>query len=242
MAAILEKHPFLDLVKNGAILSLATVIITLVFELISLPTIHALFQEKKGKSLYQQAILVNLRNHFFVGVPIYTMVVPQFCQKLSWITSEDAISFSIIRVMAILIVHSILYYVVHRAFHTYPQLYVYHKFHHRFKVHVPPVASNAVSFVEYLFAYLIPFAVATIILSPLEEELQSAVMIVSIFNILIHTPRLESLSKNLWPILVSTHDHIEHHRKLTVNYAAPTIHVDWILKQMNFNTQSKTKI
>jgi sterol desaturase/sphingolipid hydroxylase (fatty acid hydroxylase superfamily) len=237
----LDKHHILDLAKNGARLSILTGVLTFAFELISLPTIFALFNEKGGKLLYQQAILVNLRNHFLVGIPIYTLVVPLFCQKISLRTNGHFLFFSMLRVMEIVLVHSLLYYAVHKAFHTYPSLYGYHKFHHRFNTYVPPVAANAVSFVEYLVAYIIPFAVATAIISPFEEELQVAVIIVSLSNLLVHTPRLESISKDLWPIFVSTHNHIEHHRKQTVNYAAPTINVDWILKKIHASTPSKTK-
>ena len=52
----------------------------------------------------------------------------------------------------------------------------------------------------------------------------------SFTNLLIHTPWLEEASaKYLPPWLVSTAGHIEHHRKLSMNYAAPTLNVDhWV--------------
>jgi hypothetical protein len=83
------------------------------------------------------------------------------------------------------------------------------------------VAANAVSIVEYVLAYIVPFAVAALLVAPHELEFRLAIAFVSICNLLVHTSRLESLSqKLLWPIFVTTH-HLEHHRKLTTNYASP---------------------
>jgi hypothetical protein len=111
-------------------------------------------------------------------------------------------------------------------------LYKYHRFHHRFKAHVPPVSANAVSSVEYLVAYILPFALGALIVRPHISEMRAVINITSLSNLLIHTPRLEKLSEKLWPIFVTTHGHIEHHKKLTMNYAAPTINVDWVVQQV----------
>jgi hypothetical protein len=96
--------------------------------------------------------------------------------------------------------------------------------------------ANAVSAVEYLAAYVVPFAVAAALVHPHETELQCAVAVVSVCNLLIHTPRLEEWSKALGPAFVTTHGHLEHHRRMTINYAAPTINVDWIVEQLRLPT------
>ena len=79
---------------------------------------------------------------------------------------------------------------------------------------------------------MIPFIVAAGILRPIPMvSLNIGALIIGHVNNLIHTPWLESLSHRLVPwIGVSTADHFDHHRKLTTNYAAPTINVDRLLK------------
>ena len=215
-------------VSGGIVLSVATVLLTFVLELASLPTVRRVLKQRDGTSLYLQAVFLNFLNHFAFGVPVYVIAVPLFChsqQAENWTTFAT-------RTGTIFVVHSILYYSVHKAFHSSPKLYVYHRFHHRFNKHVPPVAANAVSAVEYLAAYVVPFAVAAALVHPHETELQCAVAVVSVCNLLIHTPRLEEWSKALGPAFVTTHGHLEHHRRMTINYAAPTINVDWIVEQL----------
>ena len=58
---------------------------------------------------------------------------------------------------------------------------------------------------------------------------QGSIAIVSLTNLLIHTPGLERVSAHVPWWAVSTADHIEHHRKLTKFYGAPTLSVDRLL-------------
>lgn len=223
-------------VQGGTILSVATVLLTLVLELASLPTVRGVLQQRDGPSLYRQALAMNFINHFVFGIPVYFIAVVLFCDR----TEAENRSIFAIRAAAVVAVHAVMYYGIHKAFHTSPKLYVHHRFHHRFNTHVPPVAANAVSVVEYVLAYIVPFAIAALLVAPHEREFRLAIAFLSVCNLLVHTPRLESLSeKLLWPVFVTTHDHLEHHRKLTTNYASPTINVDWILGQ--FLARSSTK-
>lgn len=73
-------------------------------------------------------------------------------------------------------------------------LYWAHRFHHRFNSHVVPMSANAVSFVEYCFAYMLPFIVGCLLLKPDALALFAAASLISINNILIHTPSLEKIS------------------------------------------------
>ena len=135
--------------------------------------------------------------------------------------------------IVLLIFQSIWFYSIHKIFHTCPNYYIYHKFHHQFHIHVTPMVANAVSTMEYMIGYIMPFAIACIIWQPLELSLQYSILIVSIMNLFIHTPIIELWSQQIIPSwLVSTHDHLEHHRKLHVHYAAPTLNVDWILDKL----------
>ena len=66
--------------------------------------------------------------------------------------------------------------------------------------------------------------------------------IISINNLLIHTPRLEHLSMSLVPWwAVSTADHLDHHKRLTTHWAAPTISIDKLLACVVGNPDSYGK-
>ena len=53
-------------------------------------------------------------------------------------------------------------------------------------------------------------------------------------NLSIHTPDSEAWSERNMPAwLVSTHDHLEHHRKSNIHYGAPTFNMDWAIEKLN---------
>jgi len=124
-------------------------------------------------------------------------------------------------------IHSIGYYLTHRAMHT-KALWWAHRYHHKFNTFICPIAAAAVTQTEYFFAYMIPFIMAGSILQPVPvETIAIAGLAIGHVNNLIHYAPLEGLSVRYVPWLgVSTADHFEHHRKLTSNYAAPTLNVD----------------
>ena len=72
-----------------------------------------------------------------------------------------------------------------------------HRFHHAFAKHVTPSSANAVSVVEYVYAYMLPFVVGCALCAPDERALLVAVAVVSVNNLLIHTPRLEVTIKSI---------------------------------------------
>ena len=132
-------------------------------------------------------------------------------------------------VLAIIVGHSIGYYCAHRWMHT-RSMYWAHRFHHRFNVYVVPVTANAVSPAEYAIAYMLPFIVGAQLLRPDRLSMFLGVGVVSLTNLLIHTPWLADASARLVPwLFVSTADHLEHHKRLTSHYGAPTISVDRLL-------------
>merc|ERR1712014_251175 len=96
--------------------------------------------------------------------------------------------------------------------------------------YVPPSAANAVSIAEFNLAYSAPFIVGGVLFSPDRWTLQVAVTLNYIASALVHTPWLQRLSREVLPwFLVSTHDHMEHHRLLNSHYASPTWNVDRII-------------
>ena len=109
-------------------------------------------------------------------------------------------------------------------------MYWAHRFHHRFNAHVAPSTANAVSLAEYSIAYMLPFIAGSMVLRPDRYSMFIAVGIISFNNLLVHTPFLADLSAKYVPWWgVSTADHLEHHKRLTTNYAAPTFSVDRLL-------------
>jgi sterol desaturase/sphingolipid hydroxylase (fatty acid hydroxylase superfamily) len=218
--------------RDGLELSTGTVVMTFILELLSLPTVRAVLKARDGKSLYLSAVFFNFLNHYLYGIPVYCVAVVFFCRKAENNPGTHLLVLSL-RTLGVILVHGFSYYRVHKMFHSSPDLYKYHRFHHRFNTHVPPVSANAVTGVEYLLGYVFPFALAALLVKPRPLELKAAVLIISTCNLLIHTPRLEQLSENISPAFSSTHRHIEHHKKLSVNFAAPTFNVDWFVEQIN---------
>ena len=181
---------------------------TFLLELCSLDTVKKLLnQPGAGRSLYVAGILSNLRNHLLLGVPIYILAAGLFCRS----DDELYIFDRLLCILTLLIVHSVIFYVAHRSFHASPALYRHHRFHHRFNVHVTPVAAHAVSVVEYIVAYAFPFTVPMPFIQPDIFSLRLSIAVVVFANLLIHTPCLEEWSRiNLPPWWVTTHDHLEH--------------------------------
>ncbi|KAG7355914.1 fatty acid hydroxylase superfamily protein [Nitzschia inconspicua] len=213
--------------SEGLELSVWTFVLTLVLEFWSLDTVkNVLDQPGAGVPLYQAAILANLVNHFVFGWTIYLGAAILFCRDTEEVTSSDRI----ISIMTILFVQSLFFYAAHRAFHSNPCWYRHHRFHHRFNTFVVPMAANAVSCVEYIVAYILPFTIAMPFVRPDTLSLRLSVGIVSVTNLMIHTPKLSVLSEKFMPEwLVSTNDHLEHHKKLNCKYAAPTFNIDFFL-------------
>eukprot|EP00934_Nitzschia_sp_Nitz4_P004054 Nitzschia sp. Nitz4//scaffold131_size63436//11727//12455//NITZ4_006265-RA/size63436-processed-gene-0.95-mRNA-1//1//CDS//3329535238//4044//frame0 len=212
---------------QGTQLATLTLALTLVLEIWSFDTVQKILKQKgAGYKLYTEAVVANIRNHFGFGVPIYTLSAAWCCcpqGHLHWLQQVRCF-------FAILWVHSLCFYSLHRAFHEYPSLYRHHRFHHRFNVYVSPMAANAVSSVEYIFAYIVPFAIAMAIVRPDGKSTQMSVAAVAVTNIFLHTPKVESFMDEYIPKWwVTTGDHLEHHRKLNTKYAAPTFNIDFFV-------------
>jgi sterol desaturase/sphingolipid hydroxylase (fatty acid hydroxylase superfamily) len=207
---------------EGVKLALETTVVMAAFELISFSSVKALIKE--NAALYRAGWLSTLVNNFVLGpfaayIAFGVLCVPKLANTQA----------TLVAVLGLLAIHAIGYYVVHRAMHT-KTLYWAHKFHHKFNAHVVPTSANAVSLTEYCLAYMLPFIVGAILIRPDSTALHGAAAVVSLNNILIHTPPLARISAALLPaIFVGTDRHLEHHRKLSTNYAAPTVSVDFIV-------------
>ena len=202
-----------------------------------------------GRSLYATAWLYNAINHLCLAPCVYTIGMNLYASA-----EPCSLQVKLMYATATIGIHSVGYYLTHRAMHT-KALWWAHRYHHKFNTFICPIAAAAVTQVlpsvlarpcrlhlltpawllctrarqtEYFFAYMIPFIMAGSILQPVPvETIAIAGLAIGHVNNLIHDAPLERLSVRYVPWLgVSTADHFEHHRKLTSNYAAPTLNVD----------------
>jgi sterol desaturase/sphingolipid hydroxylase (fatty acid hydroxylase superfamily) len=220
---------------GGLELSLLTLLATVVFEVISLDTVRAVRKQPNGVELYRTAIVYNIVNHIVLGIPTYVLAALYICPPPTDGVPPSSGMRLIMEIMFIMLVHSIQYYFVHKMFHEHPTLYkAFHRLHHRFHTHVPPSAANTVTTGEYLVGYALPFAVASLLgkftVRTSMTAFRLAITIISMLNLMVHTPKLEEWSRRWIPhFWVSTTGHLNHHRKLEAQYASPTFNIDNIL-------------
>ena len=238
----------LDALHGGSKIVFGTLVLTALLEICSIDTVKNLWKQHQGKELYWTGVVLNFFNHIVIGIPLYIFAVVFFCRTQevednnSNSNSNNKSSYSWLiaaEVLWVVTVHSFLYYKIHKAFHESPHLFqLFHKFHHRYNAYVPPSSANSVSVGEYVLAYLVPFLVAVVLRSTSTLSLSIALWIISITNLLVHTPRLEFYYPSHW-LLVSTKDHSDHHRKLKVHYASPTLNIDNLIQYLSFSQKTK---
>ena len=211
---------------DGLLLGIAFLAENFFLELLSVSYVRALLADSRyGLSLYLQAVVAVMFN-MLVLTPIVFATVALYLTDTHWSLPVQAF-----QVVSAITVHSVLYYCAHRAMHT-PQLYWAHRFHHRFCKHITPVVANAVTPIEFVIAYAVPFTIYAKLLNTLgcapdHPSVHVAIVIISVSNLAIHTPWLVQLSTKYLPAwVVGADDHFEHHLKLSKNYAAPTFNVD----------------
>jgi len=218
-----------DLV-HGFRVAIITTLLMFVLELMSVQTVVQMLD--KQPRLYLAGWLTTLRNNFILG-PVTAYVAFKMLCANDFNDTTRSVKVG----LGVVLIHALGYYTAHRAMHT-KALYWAHKFHHRFNESVPPTSANAVSLAEYGIAYMLPFILAGVLLRPDVKSMYLAASIVSFNNLLIHTPPLETLATFLLPkVFVSTGKHLEHHRLLTKNYAAPTVNVDLLLSSSSIMTR-----
>ncbi len=163
-------------------------------------------------SLLLKGLSLSLMNLLILGPILHSWAT-------QWMRPRRVIR-NILDAFVIVTVHSGLYAVIHRCMHRVSALKSIHKDHHRFQKRVTPSAANAVSAQEFLLAYMFPFLFAVRWLKPDPIAFNAAVGVVSIFNLLVHSPHLQDTHWHR--LLVHPKDHISHHSRRTPHYAAPT--------------------
>lgn len=218
--AVLNEADLLD----GFLLSVGTLAMTVVLELTSISTVRGLCQQAGGTRLYAMGVAMNVIN-LATAALTYGVAVPLLCTP-----HQGGVIARVCSVLVLLATQAVVYWAVHRLMHT-RHFYWMHRFHHRFNKHVPPSAANAVSLAEFNLAYSAPFILGGLVFPVERWVLKVAVAINYLASALVHTPWLQRLSQEMLPwFLVSTHDHMEHHRLLNSHYASPTINMDKLVE------------
>jgi len=213
-----------ELLWHGAATSGSIFLAAALLDLTCLNTVRNIIAQDGGK-LYATAWKHNVINHLIIAPIVYLVGVRLF-------ESAEPVSLLVrfLYLAGVMTIHSLGYYCTHRAMHT-TMLWKFHKYHHKFNTFICPIAASAVTQVEYMFAYLIPFIVAGVLLRPMPlGTIAASGLIIGHVNNLIHTPWMEDLSEKLVPWFgVSTAGHFHHHRQLDSHYAAPTLNIDELL-------------
>mmetsp|Transcript_22867 Transcript_22867/g.49469 ORF Transcript_22867/g.49469 Transcript_22867/m.49469 type:complete len:231 (+) Transcript_22867:27-719(+) len=217
----------MTLLIEGFLFSSIGVFLMLIFEFgISSSDVQRFRKRNGGKELHAAGIRATTINHLLLGPITYDLTIRYCCTKQNLNLWQQACS-----VMIFLLVENFLYYCAHYLMHT-RHLYFMHRFHHKFNAIVLPSSASAVSTLEFIIAYMSPFLVAAWGASCDKHSAMAAVIIVMIFNLIIHTPVLEeSFARYPW-LFVSPGDHLAHHRQLTCHYSAPIFHFDRIISSL----------
>ena len=144
------------------------------------------------------------------------------------------------QIIPLIIIHNLGYFIAHKSMHRIKYFKRFHNFHHRFNDVVFPSIGNAVSEVEFTFAYMFPFIIGAYLIRPSVENYKCAIGIISLFNLIIHCEELREIKYKNY--LVSPFNHTEHHRvnKTKNTYAAPILNIDFLLnKSEDFKREVK---
>lgn len=177
--------------------------------------------KKYRPHLYLRGIIMVQANLMLVSPIMYGIV------DMALLTHSH--EFQWFNIYATLVIHCIGYYCAHYYMHKVRWLYTFHEFHHEFDKLVLPSVGNAVSVAEFCFAYASPFIVSAYILQPNETSFIVPIGIIGILNMVIHTQEFENIPWMEW--FVSPREHIQHHKKRTGHYAAPTLNIDYFLQE-----------
>ena len=187
---------------------------------------------KKNPLLFSQCARSNFLN--LIGVtPFYYIFVDNF------LLYDNTIIIQPLKIISILLIHNFLFYIAHFSFHNFKPLAFIHHFHHKFNKPIPS-SGNAVSLNEYNIAYVLPFLIAAFLIKPNDISFRASIAIIGFLNSLIHCIPLYNLS--IGNLFIKPGDHIEHHEKRTVKYAAPLLNIDLFVDFFNEKKKEIFKI
>tara|TARA_E500000178_G_scaffold354105_1_gene421985 strand:+ start:1220 stop:1867 length:648 start_codon:yes stop_codon:yes gene_type:complete len=171
--------------------------------------------------LYQKALRKIQMNMLIISPVIYTFTD-------QYLVDHTNNEIKINTIVAILSIHGVGYYLAHKAMHQVDSLRKYHNFHHKFDKYIMPSIGNAVSTEEFLIAYIAPFVISAYLLRPNEVDFVIPIVLISIFNNIIHCKELETVPWSVY--FVSPEQHIIHHEIRDKHYAAPIFNIDYFIE------------
>ena len=185
---------------------------------------------KKNPLLFSDSARSNFLN--LIGVtPFYYIFANNF------LIYDSNMIIQPLKILSILLIHNFLFYVTHYSFHNFKSIAFIHHFHHKFNKPFPS-SGNAVSLNEYNFAYVLPFLIGAFFIKPNDLSFRISIAIIGFLNSLIHCIPFYNLS--IGKLFIKPGDHIEHHEKRTVKYAAPLLNIDYIVHFIsNFINEKK---
>lgn len=168
-------------------------------------------------SLYKTGWNKIITNLCLINPPIYAVVNKLFItDSYNYINPAHLVS--------VIFIHNLGYYLIHKEFHNNKKLYNIHIFHHKFDQIILPSTGNAVSKREFIIAYVSPIVLAASIIKPNEPTFIMSILLISLFNLLIHCKELRT---SKWiPGFVSPDMHITHHEIRNKHFAAPFVNFD----------------
>jgi sterol desaturase/sphingolipid hydroxylase (fatty acid hydroxylase superfamily) len=213
------------LLLEGLLFSSLALILMLIFEFgISHRDVQRFRKRDGGKELHAAGMRATIINHMVLGPVAYDLTLRHCCTRRGLTIMQQARC-----VVVFLLIENSLYYVAHYMMHT-RKLYWMHRFHHKFNSIVLPSSASAVSTAEFAIAYMLPFYIGAWGASCDKASALMAASLVTVFNLIIHTPVLDENFTGSYPwIFVSPGDHLAHHRQLSGNYSAPIFHFERII-------------
>lgn len=180
--------------------------------------------ELKKTKLYIKGYKKVFKNIMILG-PLYFGLVNKF------ILNNYHSFINPFQITLLILIHNLGYYIAHKTMHKIKYFKRFHNFHHRFNDIVFPSTGNAVSEVEFTFAYMFPFIIGAYLIRPSVESYKFAIGLISLFNLIIHCEELREIEYKNY--LVSPFNHTEHHRvnKIKNTYAAPILNIDFLINK-----------
>tara|TARA_B100001996_G_scaffold284216_1_gene224532 strand:- start:4476 stop:5195 length:720 start_codon:yes stop_codon:yes gene_type:complete len=185
-----------------------------------------------GRQKYLEAWYHTIINSIVFGPMVYQIVSENFLDSQNH-PKKDPIVTSTVHISFIIVIHSGGYWYAHSLMHT-RFLWSIHRFHHTYSNYVTPVVAMAVSPMEYILAYMLPFIVASWAVRPSHLELLISAGIISLCNLIIHSPSLDYLSKYIPIWWISPEKHLTHHKRSDKSHlSAPTFDIDYLIERKN---------
>ena len=178
-------------------------------------------------NLYISGIQSSLLNLLVIS-PLNYILIYNYLDYLDYNTNVFEIQY--LNLISLLLTHNFFYFLFHSLVHKINFLRFIHNYHHQFRINLPSIG-NSVSIMEFQFMYVLPFLLGSYFFHPNIITLNISILIISLFNTLIHCDELKQI--NWLTIFVSPGQHCEHHKTYKSTYSAPLLNFDLLFGSEN---------